>query len=475
MYHPSSILRLLFSVVSMTFLTGSMHAQDAYRLKLLDNWNDTALYHESKIPGQIWSELTGYVDSAGGKEYIIMGSIDSIYFFDVSDPTHIRKCDVEYGLNRAVNRDVEVLGHYVYCVSDNAPAGKLQIFDLSFLPDSVHKIYESDKLGINTHSLYISKGSKRLYMCINKVDTAPKVVHGMDILSIEKPDSPYLIGTLNDPTGCQHVHEAYVKNDTAFCSCEYLGLFVYDFTNPDTSRRLGSIVPPYPYNGYNHSSYTDSSNEFIAFTDEIPHGLPVKIFRIRELNDMTYETHFTSHEGSTPHNIFWKGNMLYISWYQDGVYLYRVDTPRYPKLYAYYDTYPQNKAGEYDNYRGCWGVYPFLPSGNIAASDMSNGLFMLKYDPSVGINPQEGTLKHFTAWPNPFNDVLQLHVIATIEGSSELVVHDLQGRIQFSMHLNLSEGETTIQTMALSELQAGIYFATLRNTKGELRLKLLKI
>src|SRR6185436_17015938 len=130
--------------------------------------------------------------------------------------------------------------------------------------------YEDDKLGYNTHSLYINVESKRLYMCINRVDTAQKFIHGMDVISLEVPDSPYFIGGLNDPLGCGRVHEVYVKHDTAFCSCEYNGLYVYDMTNLDSVKRLGAITPPYPYNGYNHSSYTDSLNEYIAFTDEVP-------------------------------------------------------------------------------------------------------------------------------------------------------------------------------------------------------------
>ena len=39
-----------------------------------------------------------------------------------------------------------------------------------------------------------------------------------------------------------------------------------------------------------------------------------------------------------------------------------------------YDTYPQ---GSGNGFNGCWGVYPFLPSGNLVCSDIDNGLFVL--------------------------------------------------------------------------------------------------
>ena len=41
-----------------------------------------------------------------------------------------------------------------------------------------------------------------------------------------------------------------------------------------------------------------------------------------------------------------------------------------------YDTYPI--LGDYSGFSGCWGAYPFLPSGLILASDIGNGLFVLE-------------------------------------------------------------------------------------------------
>jgi hypothetical protein len=35
-----------------------------------------------------------------------------------------------------------------------------------------------------------------------------------------------------------------------------------------------------------------------------------------------------------------------------------------------YDTYPQGSGGSFD---GCWGVYPFLPSGNLVVSNITPG------------------------------------------------------------------------------------------------------
>ena len=189
---------------------------------------------------------------------------------------------------------------------------------------------------------------------------------------------------------------------------------------------------------------------------------------------MTYVTHFNTHDGATPHNVFWVGNKLYVSWYQDGVYIFKVDTPRTPRLYAFYDTYPQNAPGYYDNYRGCWGVYPYFPSGNIAASDMSNGLFMLKYDVTVGVNTVENPIKKFSVSPVPFNNELNLHFLADTKILSTLKLVDLQGREIYSRELTLAEGENEVKIESLSGIKSGLYFAVVENSNGILHRKVMK-
>ena len=42
---------------------------------------------------------------------------------------------------------------------------------------------------------------------------------------------------------------------------------------------------------------------------------------------------------------------------------------------AYYDTSPDYEGGEFE---GCWGAYPFLPSGLILATDQQTGLHILE-------------------------------------------------------------------------------------------------
>jgi len=72
-----------------------------------------------------------------------------------------------------------------------------------------------------------------------------------------------------------------------------------------------------------------------------------------------------------------KDNLVYLSYYQDGLQVFDISDPSNPIRIAYYDTYmPVNTGG----YAGAWGVYAFLPSGRILISDVQSGLFVLNIE-----------------------------------------------------------------------------------------------
>jgi len=57
------------------------------------------------------------------------------------------------------------------------------------------------------------------------------------------------------------------------------------------------------------------------------------------------------------------------------VQVFDISDPTNPVRIGFYDTFEGNDAFFF---AGNWGVYPYLPSGNILASDMQNGLFVLE-------------------------------------------------------------------------------------------------
>jgi hypothetical protein len=83
---------------------------------------------------------------------------------------------------------------------------------------------------------------------------------------------------------------------------------------------------------------------------------------------------------SIGHNPFIKGDLCFVAYYHDGVQVFNIaDTNNITRV-AYYDTYTNTN---YSGYDGVWGVYPYLSSGNIIASDDANGLFVLSLTEGV--------------------------------------------------------------------------------------------
>jgi choice-of-anchor B domain-containing protein len=462
--------------VSFLFVLGMLttQAQQSFRINMLGNWNDTTL---GSISGnlsnakQYWSDLIGWTDPKNGKEYVIMGSVDSTYFFDVSDPENIRKCAVYTGLVRSINRDYDVYQHYVYCVSDNGNPGAFQIFDLQYLPDSVHLVLQDTSISTRTHSLCVDSTSKRLYFNSGSKGAER---YFMLILSLEDPENPVVIGELKDPN-CNRVHESYFRNDTAYCSCGYNGFYVYDMRRADSIVYMGSVRPPYPYNGYNHTSWLNEDGTLLVFTDEVPAGLPIKLYSINSNKiDFDYETSFNSHTGATPHNVIWLGDKLWTSAYEDGMVLWDMTNPFAPKIEGYYDTYPQNAEGSYNGFTGCWGVYPFFKSGNIAASDMHNGLFMLRYDQTLGTAETGQNSLVAKVYPNPFHNELSVRLYSSEKQPATLSMYNLSGQLLLEKQIDLQEGENDLKLEEVSALNNGMYLMRVISSQNIVQQPVIK-
>ncbi len=467
MIHKITLILLL-----LPFVSG---AQSAYNLTLLSHFNDTTLQH---VDGdQIWNDVMGWKDTVKNREYLIAGSTDSIYFFDITNPSQMVKCDVEFGHSRgAINRDYDTYDHFVYCVSDKTSSlGSLQIFDMQYLPDSVHKVYDDDMHSVNTHTLFIEAASKRLYLCANSY--RPSGFRTMAILSLENPESPTLIGQLDNSQGCPYTHEVFVKNDTAYCSCGNNGLFVYDVSNPQQTVLLSSIVAPYPGNGYNHSSWLDSSGRYLMFTDE-NQGSPIKVYDMNDFGAPDLVTYFNSHPNALPHNAYWKGRFAYASSYEDGVYVYDMQSIAAgvkPTIAGYYDTYPKNTTGVYNGFHGCWGVWPFLPSGVILASDISEGLFVLQASPAMGLNTLDNPVVTTNVFPNPFTETTTVTLSSPIKQNIQIEVLNMQGQLLCHLQTEISPEHDRIELKEIPGQASGLMQLRITGSNFVIHKPLLKI
>ena len=84
------------------------HAQSSQNMNLLAQWDNNALPSKSGI---VYNDIWGY--ASGGSEYAIVGVVDSILFFDVSDPANPVEVDGVAGGERSLWRDMKSYTHYL--------------------------------------------------------------------------------------------------------------------------------------------------------------------------------------------------------------------------------------------------------------------------------------------------------------------------------------------------------------------------
>lgn len=429
-----------------------------------------------------FSSLWGYA-APDGKEYAIIGSRDSIYFVEVTVPGkpvirgrfsgHSKSC---------TNREFKTFSHYCYAVSDVCnEKGTLQIFDLQYLPDSVHRVSDNDSICASSHTLYIEK--ERLYLNSKSTNVTNSFVP-MSIYSLHHPEHPELLADLHPPyftpgtAAFSAVHDMHARNDTVFLCCGSEGLFIADMRDPVNPVWL-QLLPS--GSAFNHSCWvTDDGKNLVNTLEE--HYSPIMLYDLANLKTkdgplIDFQSSFGSHVrlGGIAHNAYFKGKLIWTSYYQDGIVLFDWSDPMHVKEIASYDTYPQNDtaAEPYLGMQGCWNVYPYLPSGNIIASDITNGLFVVTLDSVTGIAEIQERYLQTMLLNNPCTNKLRLNIAIPVAAEGIFDVYNTLGQRIVSQRQFLAAGERTVE-LDVNSLSSGIYILHCSAGNKEQSLRFIK-
>jgi choice-of-anchor B domain-containing protein len=360
-------------------------AQESMNMSLLSNLDLPDLPTRF---GSEYNDCWGYTTSTG-VEIAIIGGTEDIFFIDVSIPANpdlIYTYHVENSpsgtTNQSLWRDFKSYGDYVYAVADEGTSGLL-IFDMTDAPTTITMVKQTVAFFNKTHNIYIDEENGRLYAA-----GSSSVSNGLVIIDlISNPADP--VDFWNVPlngAGGGYVHDVFVRDNIAYCSHGSLQkLQMYDFSNLPNFTVEGTIED-YPDPGYNHSSWLNEDGTKLVMCDET-HGSDVKLVDVTDplnISSDDFKTFYSELLGpdapsaSVAHNPFILGNLVYLSYYHDGVQVFNIANPDDISVLAYYDTYPDNDG--YTGYDGCWGVYPFFSSGIIIGSDQNYGLYVLQID-----------------------------------------------------------------------------------------------
>ncbi|TNE78831.1 MAG: choice-of-anchor B family protein [Bacteroidetes bacterium] len=459
--------KLIFSLLLLSSM--SLQAQfTGYNMVQVSRWDNDSL---PGLGNQQYNSCWGWTDTSNGREYAILGSIDSTYFFDITLAHKPVLCDVEPGrVRNAIWREYKTYGDYLYAACDQA-GSSMQIFDMRYLPDSVHKVYDEDSVISRSHTLWVD--GNRLY-ANSCVDGKNGTMHAVSVFSLVNPEVPEYIGSIVPPifsgqpafTKC---HDAFVRGDTLYCSGEIPGVFIYDVSNMNKPVLMGTIQD-YPERGYNHSGAVSGDGKTFVFTDENA-GLGIKAYDITNFGDLTLKSVFRSHKDAVAHNPYFIGNRLFMSYYHDGVYVFDMDDPAKPRVIAWYDTYPQNGNG-YGGFQGCWQAFPDYPSGTVIASDMTNGLFVLRMDATVSVD-MPNQVKDFWLYPNPATERFQIEFDIQQDEELELSLVTMQGAEVKTELRSATSGRNSWDLNWSAGLQTGVYLLQLKGQNTHICKKLV--
>ncbi|WP_317897564.1 choice-of-anchor B family protein [Aurantibacillus circumpalustris] len=328
---------------------------------------------------QKYSGCWGWYQASKNKEYAVACSHKGTYWIDISNPSTPTVSAYRAGKKSGCTwREAKSYRNYLYVISDDFGNNSFQIFDMQYLPDSVHKVYDGQTLFARAHTLYINQD--KLYIGSATLGSS---FSSMRVYSLANPTNPTLIRRLEqDYPLINHVHDMMVRNDTVYASCGNQGLYIYKLLANNTFTLLGSLTN-YPFAGYNHSSALTPNGQTLVFMDEVPSGLPIKVANVSNFSNIQVLATINQFTNTTPHNPFMVSNQYcFASSYQDGLQLFDIANPSSPFLAGYFDTHPQSGGNNNtwltgDEYNGQWGAYPYFPSGTIFALDRLNGAFFL--------------------------------------------------------------------------------------------------
>lgn len=343
-------------LIFLIFIQNKVHSQ--LNVDSLSHVNYQTLH------GANLNDVWGYVDEEGN-EYAIVGTSKGTSIVDVTNPINPIEVFWLPG-SESIWRDPCVYGNYAY-ITTEAEDG-LQIIDLSPLPQSTDltsTLYNGPSANPwqSAHTCFIDENGFAYIFGANRGNG------GTIILDVQtNPMNPIEVGTFDN----WYIHDGFVRNDTLYAAHIYDGFFsLVNVANKSNPILLGTKTTP---NNFTHNIWPSSNGQFVYTTDEVS-GAFIGVYDISNPTNIV-EVDKTQHSPGTgviPHNTHVKGDYLITSYYSDGVVIHDITYPTNTIKVGQFDTYP----GQTTDFNGCWGVYPYLPSGTILAADITEGLFIL--------------------------------------------------------------------------------------------------
>ncbi len=358
----------------------------------------------------------GYT-APNGTRYALMGTAKGILVLDLSDSANPRVVDEIDGPTNTSSpgiywREMRVYGHYAYIVSEQTNVrGGVMILDLSGLPASVRfvKSFAPRDGNLKAHTIDIDtvRGLAYIQRPISVAPPAPAAIatplfdapgaavfggggpamhgtedghdHGgpsdgsIEIWDLKTdPETPRYVTTFNLN---KSVHDMTAVGTQVFVAEGTANSYsIWDVANPAApALKVRWVGTP---GNFAHNIWPSGDGTFVVTTEEVPAGLPARVWQLNGSAAPTQLSTFKVGTG-TPHNVIMEGNMAYLSHYTEGAVVVDLSNPALPKVVMRVDT--TSLTGS--DYEGCWGVYKFPGLPLMMCSDIGTGFHLISINP----------------------------------------------------------------------------------------------
>ena len=372
----------LYTIVAST---GKLSTESLIRITPRDAARQIELVGKGIVSDVHTSDLWVW-EGLDGRDYAVTGTWRAngeAYFWDVTNPASPTIIDTVAVDARTVN-DVKVSEDGSVCVISREGASNrrngLVILNCTD-PHNVttYATYDEDLTGgvhnifIYDHHIYALSAGRRY-----------------DIISIEDPTNPHLVGSFELESVGHSIHDVWVVDGIAYSSNWGDGVYMVDVGNgveggsPSNPVVIGHYVYP---SGWNHAAIPYRSKDTGKFyviaademsVDDIMGGWVHFIDFTDPKNPKEVARYEVPEAGS--HNLWIDGDRLYIAYYQGGLRVVDISGDLMGDLYkqgrevAHY--FSADPHGHVPNAAMAWGPQVF--KGNVFFSDMNSGLWIVK-------------------------------------------------------------------------------------------------
>lgn len=370
-------------------LDGRIPCEDGFAgLYPCDGYDLMAHFSKEDLSVAGGNDIWGWTDPNTLREYAIVGNRSQTTFIDITDPIDPQVIGFIPTPTSASNwQDIKVYKDHAFIVSEAGNHGML-VFDLTRLrdPQESPTTFEADarytEFG-SSHNIVINEDTGYAYVVGGNT-----FIGGPHFVNIQDPLNPIAAGGFDE---AGYTHDAQVVTYSG-PDDDYFGNEIFVGSNEDevviadvTDKENPFIISTVSQDnvGYTHQGWLDEDHTLFYANDEFDESefgfnSRTLVFDLSDLDNPQYLGPFFGPTQAVDHNVYVKGDELYISNYTAGMRV--ADISQSPNLASimdigFFDTYIEDNDTKFS---GVWSVYPYFNSGNIVISDISRGFFIVR-------------------------------------------------------------------------------------------------